>query len=78
MKSKIVNFGISTDNLKTLDRMENCARCGESHLKLPMFRFGRPVVAGTTTFTHWCLCPKTKEPVVLKVDKELTKEMLHV
>lgn len=39
----------------------HCARCGGNHRSLKFSKLEKPV----DVYTHWALCPKVKEPVVL-------------
>lgn len=42
--------------------INNCARCGGNHHKVYFREFYRP----HNEWTHWGLCPKTNEPIMLK------------
>lgn len=42
----------------------NCARCGLTHKDLPMRKFRRP----PPDATHFAICPKYKEPILIKVE----------
>lgn len=42
-----------------------CARCGEDHpIRFKPFR--EPMVVGDFVLTHWGLCQKTGEPVLMR------------
>ena len=43
--------------------LSNCARCGETHAEVRWRRFGWPC----GDLTHWTPCPKTGEPVLMKM-----------
>ena len=58
--------------------VKDCARCGHDHDldELRMEKFTKPVklyLPNTTTvlyeYTHWAICPVTKEPVILMIIK---------
>lgn len=53
----------------TID-VDNCARCEEDHKGLKFKEFVRPLQ--TSASTHWCMCPTSKEPILMKIvsDKE--------
>jgi len=40
-----------------------CARCGQNHKNLIFKRFESP----PDEWTHWALCPKTGEPILMCV-----------
>ena len=44
--------------------LEKCPRCKGAHAKLRIRRFASPVVCRDVVYTHWALCPKTKEPIL--------------
>lgn len=43
--------------------IRSCARCGGDHDDIAFKMFARP--AGE--ISHWAMCPKTNEPLLLKV-----------
>lgn len=43
--------------------VEGCARCGEDHEGLLFLAFDAPV----DEFTHWALCPKVGQPILLHI-----------
>lgn len=50
--------------------LKPCPRCGEEHKKIAPKKFGTPMEFFTEKkltqrASHWVLCPKTKEPVIL-------------
>lgn len=45
----------------------NCARCGETHAKIQLKKFQSPPGGVLKGLTHWALCPKTKEPILIEV-----------
>lgn len=48
-----------------IDRIVDCARCGRNHQKLVFDRLHRP----SGKMTHWACCPRTRQPILLKVVK---------
>ena len=42
--------------------IQQCARCGGSHPNLDFKAFASP----NPTYKWWALCPKTKEPILLR------------
>ena len=52
----------------------HCARCGKDHADLGFARFKRPCQKDTVNgfeWTHWAMCPETKEPILLRISIEL-------
>ncbi len=47
--------------------VEACARCGEGHEGLLFLAFDAPV----DDFTHWALCPKVEQPILLQITTTL-------
>ena len=47
--------------------VQGCARCGGKHTKIVAKRFINPVQLGNDCWTHWWICPKTKEPGICKL-----------
>lgn len=48
----------------------HCARCGGHHDNLPFKIFTRPVMEHADirpAYTHWAMCPESKQPILLKV-----------
>jgi hypothetical protein len=41
-----------------------CARCGSCHRQVQFHKFTMP-----GAFTHWALCPKNDEPMLLKLEE---------
>ena len=39
-----------------------CARCGGTHKRLKLRRFGRE----PGKWTHWVMCPKAHEPILVR------------
>jgi hypothetical protein len=62
--------------------IEKCARCGKNHRRILYKKFKRAVQANVE-YTHWGLCPRTKEPILMRFEEPdyiefidgLTKEM---
>ena len=54
------------NNIIRVPKLTNCARCGGQHKNLEFTQLKRPVAVLVATFTHWALCPKTKEPILLR------------
>lgn len=44
--------------------IKNCARCGEDH-SLVFFALENP----SDEYTHFSMCPKLKQPILLKIQK---------
>jgi hypothetical protein len=45
----------------------DCARCGKFHRGIKFKKFTRPLQEAVLKgFTHFAICPKTKEPILLK------------
>jgi hypothetical protein len=44
--------------------VNSCARCSYSHRSVEFRKFKKN---GVRDLTHWGMCPKTKEPILLKV-----------
>lgn len=46
-----------------------CQRCGEDHHNLRLKKFTNPVelFTGCVTYTHWAMCPKLDEPIIVDV-----------
>lgn len=42
-----------------------CPRCGAAHPNLHATPFAKPPLMDATFWTHWAMCPKTSEPVML-------------
>ncbi len=51
----------------TILKIENCARCGETHEKISCFKFNRPC----ESFTHWAQCPQTLEPILISFEEDM-------
>ena len=45
-----------------------CSRCGEDH-QVEWKQFSRPPIADPPV-THWGMCPKTNEPVLMYIEAE--------
>ena len=54
---------MSNSNL-VLPKIRNCARCGGSHIHVPIQRFSQPC----RTHTHFATCPTTREPILVTVE----------
>lgn len=58
--------------------VKHCARCGEDHEDLEFNEFSlNPIVdCNDIAWNYWSMCPKTKEPVLLRIIivAEKTKE----
>jgi hypothetical protein len=53
----------------------NCARCDTTHESLVFKRFLSPVRrCDTLLYTHWSICPVTREPILLRVTEEANYE----
>lgn len=47
--------------------VKNCARCGKNHPGLGFVKFERNIKANKNPFSHWSKCPRTWEPVLMKI-----------
>ncbi len=54
-------------------RLVGCARCGGNHRHLRFVKLRRK--AGH--FTHWVLCPRTQEPILMRIVTEVPSQF-HV
>jgi len=51
--------------------IENCARCGLTHIDLAFKKFVHPVTDGSTLWGYWALCPASGDPILLRsVERE--------
>lgn len=48
-----------------LKRIITCARCGEDHTDLVAKPFTRTFALGGDTWTHWVMCPRIGEPILI-------------
>jgi hypothetical protein len=59
--------GVNIDALETRrviqSAIERCARCRSNHPELHFKRFPIPV----GDWTHWTLCPKLNEPILMQI-----------
>lgn len=52
------------DKFIELKKLRKCARCGKDHNFSILFKkFKIPI----NEWTHWGMCPNTKEPILLKL-----------
>jgi hypothetical protein len=58
------------DDKSILVIVKSCARCGEDHTYLEFKLFTEPMVIAEITFTHWAVCPVTKEPILMRIIDE--------
>jgi hypothetical protein len=65
-KSKVKKDGFGV----TVQRIVNCARCGESHEQLWFSRFTRPVVCDGMVNNYWAICPVVLEPIFMAIVSE--------
>jgi hypothetical protein len=49
-------------------RIENCARCGETHDVVSCMKLTRPCEVNLK-FTHWAQCPRTLEPILVSFEE---------
>lgn len=49
-----------------LPELHNCGRCGETHAGLVFARFTR----ANDHYSHWCLCPTSGEPILMRVQHD--------
>ncbi len=64
-----------------MTQIRNCARCGGNHDLLFTEMKGEPIEAIEGDFTHWAMCPITRQPIVMMMnaqrnDPEVLKERL--
>ena len=61
----------STHNDRLVPRLTGCARCGETHTGLTFKELIRVTdlydADGDGPYTHWCLCPRTHEPIMMVI-----------
>jgi hypothetical protein len=53
----------------TIHKLCGCSRCGKVHINIEFTHLKR--VAGD--WTHWAMCPVTKEPILLEIIEGNTK-----
>jgi hypothetical protein len=52
-----------------LQELDNCPRCGELHSNLIFERIVNPPHANDGhTFTHFSICPKIEQPILLRIE----------
>jgi len=51
----------------TVQGIKNCARCQQEHTDMKFSPFNIPIRLGNRRYTHWTICPNTKEPIILEV-----------
>lgn len=66
----------ATKNTVSVTQIKNCARCGEDHDLVEFSKFKKPIpehvsVRKMKMWTHWAMCPKTNEPILLLVKSEV-------
>jgi hypothetical protein len=52
------------------NRIVNCARCGKNHREVKFKKLKRPIESGLLediAWTYWGLCPKTGEPILMRL-----------
>lgn len=53
-----------------------CARCGSLHQQIVFAKLQQPIEAHEYIFTHWALCPRNNEPILLQIlDDETDAEI---
>lgn len=51
--------------------IEFCARCGDAHKRLQIKKFIVPIKeSNILLYDYWTTCPKTGEPIMVKVEDE--------
>ena len=48
-----------------IKKLTHCSRCGGNHAAVTFFKFVRPPLPET----HWGLCPRTGDPILMRVTK---------
>jgi hypothetical protein len=51
--------------------VKTCARCGGNHREILFRKFKQPIQADKV-WTHWGICPKTHEPILMLFSKDST------
>jgi hypothetical protein len=46
--------------------IENCCRCKGTH-EVKVYKFTIPMVIKDEIFDFWAVCPKTEEPILIKI-----------
>ena len=59
----LLENGEDMNTLKTFKLEVPCPRCGRKHRLTVAKKFKKPVKVGNV-YTHWSVCPVTKEPVI--------------
>lgn len=54
-------------------QIKGCARCGQDHMVLRFMELQRP----HEEFTHWCPCPVTDEPIMMRIVSDTGKVSEH-
>ena len=44
--------------------VNECARCGDTHVDLTFERFTRPIQLDGVTYQYYGVCPSTQEPIL--------------
>ena len=47
--------------------VSGCARCSEDHDAVEFREFANGPLIAEHTYTHWGLCPKTREPILNRI-----------
>ena len=53
--------------------INNCARCGETHVDLEFSKLTRPMI--DAKHTHWAMCPTVNEPIMLRIVASIDEEL---
>jgi len=61
-----ISENINEDEKTITTSLKHCARCGGNHKELIFHKFTIPA----HDYTHWCMCPKLNEPILLIMTDE--------
>lgn len=56
---------VPEDETEIVIKVLNCSRCFHKHTDMVFHRFTKPSTSGT----HWALCPRTDEPMLLTLEE---------
>jgi hypothetical protein len=59
---------MGSNKLYTVVDIKKCARCGQDHDKMSFLKFTKPPLE--SHYTHFCICPQTLEPVLMRIEKK--------
>lgn len=55
---------------RRVTKLENCARCGETHYDIRFYQLTREIVVPSTLqiYSHWAPCPTNGEPILMRIE----------